>query len=90
MKTLEESRMEIDELDAKLVELLARRIYATAELAAAKKAQGLPLYDQMREDLLMRRVRQLAGPSYEESVSRIYETIVNEEKQMFIQRFMDY
>ena len=89
MKSLEECRMEIDELDGKIVDLLIRRMYVTNMVAETKKAQGIPIYDQMREELLERRVRQLAGNEYEESVATIYETIMMESKKQQMQRFFE-
>lgn len=89
MKSLEECRMEIDELDSKIVDLLVRRCYVTNAVAEAKKAQGLPIYDQMREELLLRRVRQLAGTEYEEGVAAVYETIMMESKKQQMQRFTE-
>lgn len=89
MKPLEQCRMEIDELDAKIVDLLARRIYVTNEMAETKKALGVPIYDEMREELLRRRVRQLAGTEYEEIVAEIYETIITESKKQQMQRYFE-
>lgn len=89
MKPLEQCRMEIDELDSKIVDLLCRRIYVTNEMAETKKAQGVPIYDQMREELLRRRVRQLAGTEYEEIVAEIYETIITESKKQQMQRYFE-
>ncbi|MBO7649909.1 MAG: chorismate mutase [Lachnospiraceae bacterium] len=89
MKSLEECRMEIEKLDSKIVDLLVRRIYVTNEMAEAKKKQNLPVYDQLREDLLRRRVRQLAGAEYEEIVSAVYETIIQESKKQQMQRFFE-
>lgn len=79
--------MEIDRLDSQIVDLLVRRIYVTNEVAERKKKQNLPIYDQMREELLMRRVRQLAGTEYEEVVSAVYETIIQESKKQQMQRY---
>jgi len=89
MKTIEECRLEIEKLDSKIVDLLVRRVFTTNEMAEAKKKQGLPIYDQMREDLLRRRVRQLAGTEYEDVISRIYETIITESKKQQMQRFFE-
>ena len=89
MKTIEECRLEIEKLDSKIVDLLVRRVFTTNEMAEAKKKQGLPIYDQMREDLLRRRIRQLAGTEYEDVISRIYETIITESKKQQMQRFFE-
>ena len=75
MKTIEECRLEIEKLDSKIVDLLVRRVFTTNEMAEAKKKQGLPIYDQMREDLLRRRIRQLAGTEYEDVISRISSSV---------------
>ena len=89
MKSLEECRMEIEKLDSQIVDLLTRRIYIINEMAERKKKQNIPVYDQMREDFIRRRVRQLAGTDYEEIVAAIYETIITESKKQQIQRFFE-
>ena len=89
MKSLEECRMEIEKLDSQIVDLLTRRIYIINEMAERKKKQNIPVYDQMREDFIRRRVRQLAGTEYEEIVAAIYETIITESKKQQIQRFFE-
>lgn len=81
--------MEIEKLDSQIVDLLTRRIYIINEMAERKKKQNIPVYDQMREDFIRRRVRQLAGTEYEEIVAAIYETIITESKKQQIQRFFE-
>ncbi|MBO4399746.1 MAG: chorismate mutase [Lachnospiraceae bacterium] len=89
MKTLEECRMELDKLDSQIVDLLTRRIYVTNAMAQTKKSMNLPVYDQMREELLRRRVRQLAGTEYEEIVAAVYETVITESKKQQMQRYFE-
>lgn len=81
MKNLEECRKEINEIDGKLVELLVQRMYLSVDVAAYKKANGLPVYDAEREQSLLHRIEMLAGDTYRESVLAIYETILVESKK---------
>lgn len=81
--------MELDKLDSQIVDLLTRRIYVTNAMAQTKKSMNLPVYDQMREELLRRRVRQLAGTEYEEIVAAVYETVITESKKQQMQRYFE-
>ena len=81
--------MELDKLDSQIVALLTRRIYVTNAMAQTKKSMTLPVYDQMREELLRRRVRQLAGTEYEEIVAAVYETVITESKKQQMQRYFE-
>lgn len=47
--SIEDSRKEINEIDAKLVKLLEERMRAAEEIAEYKKEQGLPVEDARRE-----------------------------------------
>lgn len=49
MKTLEEYRKEIDEIDIKILDLLARRFNIVREIGKCKKEKGLPVIDKTRE-----------------------------------------
>jgi len=56
---IDDPRRQIDAIDARLLELLAERREAVAQVLAAKQAGGLPLRDADREEeLLVRRIRQ--------------------------------
>ena len=46
---LEEIRKEIDQLDRQIAQLLTRRMECSNEVAAFKKANGLPIYHPQRE-----------------------------------------
>ena len=46
---LKECRTEIDAIDDQLLELFARRMGVSAQVAAYKKKQGLPVLDAVRE-----------------------------------------
>lgn len=81
MKSLEECRKEINEIDGALVELLVRRMYVSGDVARYKKANDLPVYDEKREEQLLARIGALAGPEYGDAVLQVYETILTESKK---------
>ena len=57
---LEELRKELDEIDQKLVKLLAIRFVATKKVGIYKKHNGLPPIDKSREDAQFKRIEGLA------------------------------
>ena len=72
MKNLSDIRHEIDEIDDKLVGLLRRRLEIAAEVAEAKRAQGGPTFDPVREREILNRVMDAAGPEHEKEIRRIF------------------
>ena len=52
---LEEARAIIDEVDAKMAELFVKRMRAAEQIYQYKKDLGLPVRDQAREDLVIRK-----------------------------------
>lgn len=62
MTDLEEIRREIDDLDTELVRLLCRRMDCSLQVAAYKKAQGLPVLNQAREQQVLEAVRADCAP----------------------------
>ena len=58
-KDLKTLREEIDRIDRGLVELYERRMQAASEVAAYKRAQGLPVLDKGREEEKLRSVETL-------------------------------
>lgn len=71
-------RGEIEELDRRLVGLLAERVRLARRLAGEKAAAGLPLVDPPREAAVVGRAGALARHAGldEEAVRHIYWTIV--------------
>ena len=49
MKELEDLRKEIDSIDEELVKLFVRRMDASSEVAAVKRASGISVHDPKRE-----------------------------------------
>lgn len=65
-------RAKIDEIDAKMVQLFAERMDVAGEIAAYKKAKGLPVLDPKRECEKIESVREQAPEAYREYVERLY------------------
>ncbi len=59
--TLADMRATLDEIDAALLELLARRAAVVGELWAWKDARGLPRFDPAREASLRAALARRAG-----------------------------
>ncbi|MBO4466020.1 MAG: chorismate mutase [Bacteroidales bacterium] len=55
MKTLEEIRARIDEVDERMAELFAERMKLVREAAEYKRAAGLPVEDKEREKEILAR-----------------------------------
>lgn len=60
MSKLEELRSEIDQLDEKLIEVLAERFNVSRRVGELKRSNVLPPRDEEREQRQLRRVRDLA------------------------------
>ena len=74
-----EWRKKIDELDAKLVELLNERSRCAAEIGKLKRKDGEPIFSPRREREILDRVQKLnRGPLGNEAVRRLFERILDE------------
>ena len=85
---IEDWRKKIDELDAKLVELLNQRSACAAEIGTLKQKDGQPIYSPERERQILEQVQQLnRGPLGNDALKRLFERILDEarvvEKQSF-------
>ncbi len=58
-------RAQLDELDARLVATLGKRMAISLRVAKVKARLGLPQRDLLREAFILRRSRQLARPPLE-------------------------
>ena len=75
--TLEEIRVEIDNLDAELVQMLGRRSEMAIKAGQLKKGGDLPVFDAERENKVLARVRDLnEGPLSGEAIELIYRQII--------------
>lgn len=58
---INELRLKIDSLDKEIVKLLTERMGVSAEVAAYKTANGLPVLDKNREVALLEKIAALSG-----------------------------
>jgi chorismate mutase len=72
-------RKKIDELDARLVELLNERSRCVEEVGKLKRRDGQPLYQPEREREILERVQRLnRGPLEDGALKRLFERILDE------------
>ena len=72
---LQEIRQQIDAVDMELVRLFRQRMALSAQVADYKKANDLPIYVPSREQEILRKVAELAGSEWEDSIQTLYSTI---------------
>src|SRR5438132_12013565 len=76
---IEEKRREIDEIDARIVDLLDRRAAIAREISLIKLSAGLPIIDGQRENEIIRRLSQRPmGSVGVAAIARIYRVILDE------------
>ena len=73
---LQELRVEIDKLDRELVALLEQRMDIVVDVAAYKKAHGLPVLDAGREAEKIAAIRQLCRPETADLIAGLYGPIM--------------
>ena len=77
-KTIAEWRIEIDELDRRLVELLNQRARAAQEIGRLKRHTDMPIYEPERERTIFENVgRENRGPLPAAELRHIYERIID-------------
>ena len=79
---LEELRGKIDEVDAKIVRLIAERIKVVEEIGGEKRRQGKQIEDKEREQRVLENVRSLAREENvtQELIDTIYQQIITASK----------
>ena len=83
-KELDEIRKGIDAVDNGIVQLLAQRRELALRLAKVKKALQVPIYDRVREQALVDRVKRWGGEHKlnEEFVEVVFRLIVMNSKEI--------
>lgn len=80
---LEDWRSKIDELNARLVDLLSERARCALEVGKIKRANGQPIYAPERETAVLKQLRELNnGPLSTEAVQRIFRQIIDEARRL--------
>ncbi|MBI2956822.1 MAG: chorismate mutase [Acidobacteria bacterium] len=78
-KDIGDWRKRIDELDARLVELLNERSRCVGAIGRLKRQNGIPIYQPEREREILERVQKLnQGPLGNEALKRLFERILDE------------
>lgn len=76
---INELRNKIDLLDREIVKLLTARMNISAEVAAYKLANRMPVLDKAREEALLEKIDSLSG-DMSEYIHEIYLEILKESK----------
>lgn len=80
---LEELRRAIDEVDQKLLELVAERVRLVLRVGDVKRARDLPVYDPERERQVLERLAAAAPePLDGTTVRRIFERLIDESRRL--------
>lgn len=80
---LQQRRAEIDMLDDQLLRLLNQRARVAREMASIKRSSGLPVYDSVREQLVLQRMRdQNQGPLDTRGLISIFRCIIRESRKI--------
>lgn len=83
MKTLEEFRKEIDEIDEKLLLLLQRRMELSEQIAEVKKQRNYPIFDPDREKMIQEHLLNcLSRLEYREAILKVFRQIFTESKKI--------
>ncbi len=79
---LKKCREEIDRIDDQLLDLFLRRMEVSREVAAYKRANGLPTYSAAREQEILDKRTAQAGPEMAPYVSGLYNELFSLSKQL--------
>ena len=83
VKTIDDLRRRIDEIDDQLVRLLTARADCALAVGQAKKTAGLELYQPDRETEVLRHVQVInTGPLDNSAVKRLFERIIDEARRL--------
>jgi chorismate mutase-like protein len=81
--SLDDWRVRIDALNARLVELLNERARCAEQIAAFKQKAGLPVFDSQREKAVLDKVSaHNHGPLSDEALHRIFNGIMEEHRKL--------
>lgn len=76
---LEEYRIQVDDVDRRIVDLLNERTRVVEDIGRVKREARLPIYEPKREDQVFANITGANhGPLTPEAVRRIFERIIDE------------
>lgn len=80
-------RKQIDTIDRKLLELLAKRLLVVHQVGDHKREKGLKVYDPAREEALLQKLIGLAPDCFDEaSVRNIFSAVVAECRRLELEQ----
>lgn len=80
---LEALRTAIDEIDRRILDLVAERVRVVLSVGDYKREHELPVYDPERERSMIERLGRAAPkPLDEETVRRIFERLIDESRRI--------
>jgi chorismate mutase len=80
---LEALRSTIDDLDRRILELLAERVRVVLSVGDYKRRNGLAVYDPERERRMLERLARMAPkPLDGDTVRRIFERLIDESRRI--------
>ncbi|PLX88259.1 MAG: chorismate mutase [Desulfuromonas sp.] len=81
--TIDDIRLQINELDKQLLEIFNQRATLALEIGEIKKQQNLPIYDPKREKLIFERMKKdNPGPLDNGAIVRIFERVIDENRRL--------
>lgn len=80
---LEKARIEINNLDKEIVQLLEKRFQVVLEIGKYKKENNIPVYDEQREKTVIKNcVSYLNNKDFSKQIKDIYIQIMNSSKEL--------
>lgn len=76
MQTLDEIRVEIDQIDTELKKLMDRRFEISKKVGENKKITGKAVYDEKREKLILDAIKNDSTLINAEQVAKLYEKLM--------------
>lgn len=75
MEQLTNIRKEINQIDSQLIPLFIHRMQLSQEIGKIKKENGLPVFDAAREEEILKKSAEAAGPEFSEPIQALYQRI---------------
>jgi chorismate mutase len=80
---LEQLRVSIDEVDRKILDLIAERVRLVLAVGDVKRERNMPVYDPDRERRILDRLASMApAPLDGTTVRRIFERLIDEARRL--------
>ena len=74
-------RKEISEINDEMLALFVRRMELSAQVAAYKKANGLPTLDRKREEAILQKVADNTGDDFRQYAIQLFRTMMDLSKE---------